>query len=103
MDDIAETGQSNDPSNPLYDVLQKLVSHERAFPKKLEKEGETTQIDQTIEIWSADIQKFISTLSRIDEEITSALTFQKDRTSKQINNLYREKDRVRRYNLNSVR
>lgn len=63
----------------------------------------TDQIDQIIEIWSADVRKFISTLSRIDEEITSVLTFQKDRTSKQINSLYQEKDRVRRFNLSSVR
>ncbi len=63
----------------------------------------TDQIDQIISCWSADIQKFISALSRIDEEITSVLTFQKEKTLKQISNIYQEKDRVRRFNLNSVR
>ncbi|MCK5883669.1 MAG: hypothetical protein KAG61_08275 [Bacteriovoracaceae bacterium] len=70
---------------------------------KSEDSSKTDYLDQLMTIWGADIQKFISTLTRFDEEITSVLSFQKERTSKQINNLYQEKDRVRRFNLNSVR
>lgn len=84
------------------ELQAKIVKDVIDYKKSVSKLN-VDQMDQLINIWSADIQKIISTLGRMDEEITNVLKFQKEKTVKQIAELYQEKDKVKRYNLSTVR
>lgn len=56
-----------------------------------------------LECWTQDLNKFIQLIARVDQEITSVLEFQKDRTAKEISSLYQNKENIKKYNLNSLR
>ena len=59
--------------------------------------------DEISEYWRQDIEYFIRLITRIDQEMTDVLQFQKDRTVKELADLRQEKDNVKRFNLSSLR
>lgn len=87
----------------LVNIISKVqTSIENEINKTHVTEG-SNYLVSLVKAWSNDIEIWLQKVGKLDQEIVSALEEEKQKTTQEISSTFQNKEKIKGYNLNSVK
>ena len=101
--DIDMVQHESDNRNRIINVISTFQSKIENLIKELPNIDLTSDNIGIINTWNKDINSWIKLTGEFDEKTTKLLNNLKDQTTQEIGTIYKTKENVKGYNLNSVK
>jgi hypothetical protein len=94
----------------ITDNRERLISIIKTFQSGIEddvkklKAGDVTRAEiEILKTWSNEVNQIVLLNDKIDQEVVTALTTQKEQTTQEIASVFKNRQSVKGYNLSSVK
>ncbi len=87
----------------LVNIIGKVQSTIEAEIKAYSLAEQADYLVTLVKAWSNDIELWLQSIGKLDQEILSALEDEKQKTTQEISSTFQNKEKIKGYNLNSVK
>lgn len=95
--------QITDNRERLISIIKTFQSGIEDDVKKLKAGDVTTAEIEILKTWSNEVNQIVLLNDKIDQEVVTALTTQKEQTTQEIASVFKNRQSVKGYNLSSVK